>query len=333
MAAEPPTVELPLVDISRLAGLSRPLLIVAIAALASLVVFVELPARPYLLHLVQKLGHPGVFGLISILVLALQLRPGVQGRPWREYAIALATAITIGAATEVGQVFTHRDPAVRDVGLDTLGALCALSLSAAFDRRVWGDRANGFAVHLACAALGLAIGIGLLVPFGYGVLAYAKRAYNFPVLLKADTVLDRYFVARGHFTAETVPADGTDGPRQVLRVLLSQRRYDGISIFEPSPDWRGFKELEIAVENPGTQPLELTVRIDDRLHNGSFDDRYNGAFRVAAGARRLIEIPLADIEAAPRGRRFDLEHVGFIAIFRADAGAPEAFLLERMALR
>ena len=104
-------------------------------------------------------------------------------------------------------------------------------------------------------------------------------------------------------------------------------------IFEPSPDWRGYRELELAVGNPGTEPLDLTVRIDDRAHDGRFEDRYNGVFRVEAGARRRIAIALTEIEAAPRGRRMDLAHMGLVAVFRAEAGPPGAFLLERVQLR
>jgi len=333
MAGDAPSAAAPRLDVARLAALPRPLLIAAIPALASLVLFAELPPRPYILHLVQKLGHPGVFALIAIAMIALQLQPRPEGRPWRAYLIAFLTAVAIGAATEVGQVFTHRDPAVADVGLDALGALCALALAAAFDRRVWDGWPRGTTVRLLAAALGLGLALAVLAPFAVGVLAYARRAYNFPVLFRADTGLDRYFLVHGRFTAETVAGADGGASRRVLRVPLARRPYDGVTIFEPSPDWRGFRALEVAVENPGAQPLDLTVRVDDRSHNGSFEDRYNGVFRVPPGARRQIEIALDDIEAAPRGRRLDLAHVGPVVIFRAGAGGPDAFLLERVTLR
>ena len=46
----------------------------------------------------------------------------------------------LGAATEIGPILTHRDPALADVVLDALGALTALGLAAAFDGRVWAGK-------------------------------------------------------------------------------------------------------------------------------------------------------------------------------------------------
>ena len=84
MTGEPKPVAPPRFDLERLAALPRSLVLVAIPALGSLVLFATLPVYPHILQIVQKLGHPGVFGLIAVLTLALQLRPGTGGRPTRE---------------------------------------------------------------------------------------------------------------------------------------------------------------------------------------------------------------------------------------------------------
>ena len=83
LTEEPKPVAPPRFDLERLAAPPRRLVLVAILALASLVLFATLPFYPHILQIVQKLGHPGVFGLIAILTLALQLRPGTGGGPTR----------------------------------------------------------------------------------------------------------------------------------------------------------------------------------------------------------------------------------------------------------
>ena len=323
----------PRFDLERLAALPRPLVLAAIPALASLVLFATLPVYPHFLQLVQKLGHPGVFGLIAILTLALQLRPGTRGRPAREYLLAFANCVLLGAATEIGQIFTHRDPALADVGLDALGALSALGFTTAFDARVWGSTRHPIRIR----SLGIAVGIGLsgalLVPISYSALAYLNRYRNFPVLFAPSSRFDLYFLESGRQALETVPGPNPGESYRALRVPLTLQPYDGVTIFEPYPAWRGYNSLTVAVANPGLVPLELTIRVDDRQHNGRYQDRYDEVFRIEAGAQRLIEIPLEAIEGAPRGRRLDLGHIGRMVIFRAGSGGPRSFLLERVALR
>ena len=120
---EPAVAATPRFDVARLTVIRPPILVAAILALALLVVFAELPGRPLILHTLQKLAHPGVFGMIAVgvLVLARQRTAGRRG-PWFDYLVAFLVAVAIGGATEIGQLFTHRDPSLRDVGLDARGA-------------------------------------------------------------------------------------------------------------------------------------------------------------------------------------------------------------------
>ena len=322
-------------DVAQLAGISQPLLVALIAALAALVVFVALPGRPLILHVVQKLGHPGVFALIALSVLALRRRRATaELTPWRDYLIAFASCVLLGAATEIAQSYTHRDPAVRDVGLDARGALCALALAAAFDRRLRPRRRAGLA-RGACLALSAGTAGLILAPLAWSVAAYVHRAYEFPVLFYPGSALDLYFVQPANSwvplhlkAAAGAPPAAAPG----LLVPLVGEPYAGVELAEPSADWRGYRSLLIDVTNPGPQLLALQVRVDDRGASRAFADRYNGEFQIAAGERSVVRIPLQSIAGAPSDRKLDLSAIARIILFRSGPDGPPALLLHRVTL-
>jgi VanZ family protein len=296
------------------------------------VVFASLPPRPVIFQVLQKLAHPTVFGLIAISVLVLELKRAVPLRPPAlGYLIAFAVAVAIGGATEVGQMFTHRDPSLRDVGLDARGALCALAFAAAFDRRLRAGRRPRRARALYLS-LGAALAVVIAVPLGWAVASYANRYRNFPVLFTPASALDLYFIAPAAHPVKRVPLAGSGAGRYALRVPLVGRPYAGVAFIEPSSDWRGYTTLVVEVTNPGPADLDINVRVHDRHHDQSHADRYNAHYSIAAGERRVIAAPLAAIERAPRGRAMDLAHIAGIVLFRAGDGGPPAFLLHRIAL-
>ena len=91
-------------------------------------------------------------------------------------------------------------------------------------------------------------------------------------------------------------------------------------------DWRGFSSLAFACHNPSSRPLKLTVRIDDRLHDETYEDRFNLDLELAPGETR-VQIPLADVARAPRGRSMDLENVRSVVVFRYRLEEPRELFL------
>jgi len=302
-------------DVARLARLPAGPSVALIALLALTIVCVALPPRPQLLHVVQKLGHPGVFAVIALLGLALVRRWRPAGAPLADYLLVLAGCALLGGLTELAQSLTHRDPALGDVGLDVQGACFALSLALAFDRRVHRARP----ARRALAAL-LAAGLGVLIasPLAQALAAYGARASAFPVLFEPRGPLDLYFVDAGGQSIALGPGSGGE---RALRVSLRGEPFAGITLGEPSPDWRGYAEVRIDVANPGSEALDLLVRIEDARHDQSFADRFNEEFLLEPGTRRVLEIPLERIAAAPHGRRLDLAHVARLGLARVGPGA------------
>lgn len=333
-SAEPPAT--PRFDVARLTVIRPPFLVVAILGLALLVVFGELPGRPLLLHVLQKLGHPAVFGMIALGVLVLERqRAGARRGVWFDYLLAFAVAVTIGGATELGQIFTHRDPSLRDIGLDARGAACALALAAAFDIRCRSGRwaRHGRTLYVALAAL---LGAVILTPLAWTIAGYTVRSLRFPTLFVPATRLDLLFVSSTAGKLERMqipPALARAAGETALRVPLIARPYAGVTLDEPQPDWSGYRTLAVEVTNPGRAELMLTVRVHDRAHNGTFDDRFQAEVAIPAGSRQTLEFPLETIRTAPRGRALDLAHLAGVMLFRNGPDGPREFWLHRVELR
>lgn len=324
-------------DVERLARVPAPLLQAAIVALASLVVFVTLPARPLLLHVVQKLGHPGVFGLVAVCVIALRRRrPTAARSAAADYAIALAVCVTIGGVTELLQFLTHRDPALRDVWLDARGALCALAACATFDHRTWLARHRRLS-RASWLTTALAIAAVILTPLGWSLAAYAHRAQRFPTLFVPATELDFYFLESedsGPLLRLHVPTVGDLPASPSVQVPLTRADYTGIEFVEPAPDWRGFRSLAMDLTNPGQSPVTLVLRIDDRPDRPPAADRYAEEFTLAPGTRAVLRVPLEGLRT-PGGRQLRLGSITRLLLFHvAVAGElrPGSFLIQRIAL-
>ena len=323
-------------DVARLRSIRPRLLLGLMVALSGLVLFGELPGRPLILHTLQKLAHPAVFGLIAVCLLAFEQQRAGGARPVvMQYVRALLFAIALGGMTELGQLFTHRDPSLRDMLLDARGAACALVWATLFDARCragWRPalrRAIGLLVAVALSAL-------ILSPLAWASAGYAQRAWRFPTLFTPATRLDLLFIGLTASTPELakVPPNVARAPHELaLRVPLQSRPYAGVTLDEPSPDWRGFHVLVVEASNATRTDLTVHLRIHDRSHDWTAPDRYNTEFRLAAGSRGSFEFPLEDIQHGPSGRLLDLGHVAGVALYRAGPEGPREFWLHRIELR
>jgi hypothetical protein len=321
----------PPLDVAALGRVPAWLLLVAIAGLASLVVFATLPPRPQILHVLQKLGHPSVFALIALAALGLlRRRAGAERGVVLDYLAAFGICLALGGATELAQILTHRDPALRDVGLDARGALCALALGAAFDGRAWpaGRRALARGGYALVAG---ALAVLILAPLAWSAAAYANRAHRFPVLVDPASELDLYFVqADGLATPRRIgPADVTT---RAVVIPPGHQPYGGLELTEPVPDWRGYRELDIDVTNPGSIVVVCAVRVDDRVRSPPYPDRYTGEFRLEPAVRTRIRIPFAALRT-PQGRALDLAAIARVLIFNAGPRPGRALLLHAVSLR
>ena len=166
--------------------------------------------------------------------------------------------------------------------------------------------------------------------------AYAARDAQFPVILQNPSRLDMYFVSSETGNVSVTKMPGIDSQRDAaltVRVAINKGRYPGILLHEPYPGWRGYKTLAVDITNPGRRELEVVIRIHDRQHNYQYEDRFNGTYIVGAGLRTTIEVPLLDVQHAPKGRLMNLDAIANLAIFALQPVADGEFIVHKIWLR
>jgi VanZ family protein len=313
----------------------------ALAALVTIVVvavvsFAPAPQASRFDGDLHDFGHVLVFGVMG-LMLSRTLRRAFTPAPRRRLVTlaSLAAGLVFGYGTEYAQGFLGGTPSWGDVARDMLG--CAVGSCAAFalERSATPGARR---VFWTAALLGIVVGGGSLATT---LLDYRARDALFPVLLDSAEPNSRSFVAAFDSTLRVEPVPDDLRPLDAnlaargtpaIRVPLDRGNWPGLTLTEPVRDWRGWRALVIELANPTDAPLRIEVRVNDRLHDNRFEDRYNRGVELPARSRGRFEFPLAEIERAPQGRRMDLTDIAKLVIFHGGPAPGRAFYVERVSL-
>lgn len=179
--------------------------------------------------------------------------------------------------------------------------------------------------RLALEAVALLSGALIVIPTALTAAAYVHRASVLPRLVDLDSALGRHFL-----TASAAHIAAT--PEGNLRVLPDRGRWPGLLLEEVWPDWRAYSTLVIDLSNPGDQAFSILVRIDDRRPDPHYRDRYNQQFELSPLSRRVIRIPVTEIESAPTGSKIDVAQVQRIILFEDGSKPTQAFYLNSLRL-
>jgi hypothetical protein len=134
-----------------------------------------------------------------------------------------------------------------------------------------------------------------------------------PVLATAASWLERSRWKTDSASLRRVPrADGVDG--WAFEVRLRPALYPGVTLEHPFPNWSRWHALVVTIDSDDVEPLRLILKIVDAAHNNETDDRFHRAIDVRPG-KQVVRIELADVAAAPRGRRLDLTRIDYLQIF------------------
>ena len=198
-----------------------------------------------------------------------------------------------------------------------------------FDPRLANTRQPG-RLRQFLRLLAALIALTTLAPLAWVSSAYVSRTLSTPVLFAPRSDRDLLLVSLTDTSPELAAVPGPLAVRpgeKALRVPLTSRPYAGVSLDEPSADWRGYRSLHIDVMNSTRSELPLHIRLQDRFHNGNVSDRFEALERLAPGTRRVIDIPLDRVAAGPRTRALDLAQVSGVYLYKAGGeGAREMWL-------
>jgi hypothetical protein len=179
--------------------------------------------------------------------------------------------------------------------------------------------------RLTLEAVAILSGALIVIPTALTTAAYVQRASQLPQLVQLDSALGRHFLV----ASEAHLGVTTDGS---LRVQPDRGRWPGLSLEDVWPDWRAYSKLVIDLSNKGTQAFWILVRVDDRRPDPNYRDRYGQQFELAPLSRRVIRIPVAEIESAPAGSKMDLAHIQRIMLFEDGSTPIYTFYLNSLRL-
>ncbi|MEW6051294.1 MAG: VanZ family protein [Candidatus Zixiibacteriota bacterium] len=293
------------------------------AALVIPLVFLNIPENTRLLQALFNAGHAPLFGAVSLFFLGLSftlLEPHIERRYWH-YVIAAGMAVAFGFGTEYAQIFTGRDAGLDDVGRDIIGTVAVLGITMTYDRKLF--RVRRLSLSKVSTMLRTALFILLLsplVPVAIWAAAYDKRDSMAPYLYRFDSYLGRHFVCTE--TADLAVVDppaywknNSDG--KVGRLSFHKSLYPQMYIDEVYPDWTGYDSLTFDIVLPRSDSAQLTLRINDWVHNQEHGDRFNSSFYIYHGLNH-VAIPLADVAHAPLGRPMQMDHIKTVILFCAE---------------
>jgi hypothetical protein len=279
--------------------------LMVVTGLATLFAVLLLPVpfeSTHLTEAIENAAHAPAFGLVALASLyLLRVDVPIQRTDYGgQFLRAFLVSAALGGITEIAQFATTRDPSWLDFLTDCLGAITALAGVA-----ICRDRRNPllWLVVIACATY-------VAAPVLWSSAAYVNRRSSLPALIDINSRLGRYFIES---TDNRLNFDSND--RSMLAEPLPGP-WPALSVVEVWPDWSAFTALTIEVSNPGRDPLTLQLRVNDRLHNHQYGDRFNATFLIEAGAHESLRVPLNQIRAAPAGRAMDMTHLNSIVLFQ-----------------
>lgn len=272
---------------------------------------------------VWNLGHPIFFALLTLTVRPWRFLSG-----WRLWALTSTAVIVLGLGIEYIQSFTGRGIDARDMfrNLTGLWAILALQPWSGFRQpypaRDWLLRAV-VATLLALDPVAVTRIAIQQFQVSQGLPELYDFQHNHP---------ERFW--RGNVTRGSTEDCGPLNDMAVS-IILTTRRYSGAALDNLPSDWRGYDALTVALWNPQSQVISLTLRINDMFHEqgrNQFHDRFNRSFEIRPGLNRIHQ-NLEEVATAPRDRRMDMDEIRRLMFFTSNLNQPARLCLGELRLQ
>lgn len=237
---------------------------------------------------------------------------------WQPYLITFLICALLGFLSEVMQISGSRDADFWDIVRDIVGIIFFLGISFSYGKNnaITGLKNGRTYRAMIFAGVTLILILGLIPLITTGV-AYLHRNHAFPVIAKFDNLWELTFMRFSNLTLEieNLPIENISDPiNKAGKMTFYPADFSEFKIIEPIPDWQAYKQLAIEFYSTLATQLELHIKIEDKSHNGDFNDRFNQRFFIDSGYNK-IAIPIVQIEKGPEFRLIDLEKINSIALF------------------
>lgn len=304
--------------------------VVLLAVVAGLLL-VPLPTRGRLSVALVDLVHGPVFAILAGAV-HLGWRRWLPRRSLGAGLVTWVGVASFGAAMELVQGYTGRGPSLHDALANALGAAGGILWAESSRLALAGQlSATGrTAARLVAAGLVLAAELEPLPT----LFDAAQQQMAMPLVASFEHAWELRRWSGQHAQLARQSSRATDG-QWSLHVELEPARFSSVAMHWPPHDWTGYDELVLDVWLEGDEPLEMVLKIFDDDYwatPAQREDRFEQRLHLLPGWQQ-VRVSLAEVEAAPQGRRMNLTAITFVELFAIDLPAPRALELDNVRLQ
>ncbi len=278
----------------------------AVVLLAAVGLVAPLPFAGRVMSSIGDIVHAPLFAALAAMLAAFCGPRLSIARPLT-FVMVWVFMCVVGVGIEWLQPLTGRQSSWQDAWADTWGALAGVVW-------VYSYQVDSHKRKVAYAISSCVLLVAVARPI-YVLYDVAVQHWELPMLasFESSREMQRWTWYSADARRDTLHA--THGGYS-LRLELHADQYSGLILQDPVADWSPYDSLELDVWLGGDRPLDLVVKIEDQRHNMQHDDRFHHVAHLRPGHNR-VTIRLADVEAAPRGRKLNLRRIRRLSLFTA----------------
>ncbi len=298
------------------------LIALSLAMLVALSIQIPLLSDSELGMTLRNATHALLFGLLAFGWLTLfQPAGAIAGSRLPASLLAL---LLLALSAELLEAIVYNGFSLVDLSGNLLGVLLGFAVWKLIVRP--SDRQPRRGPYVLLAALILMATV--VAPVSLSLNRVIQQARWFPVLLDGgmSSANPRITPLRSGPDIETTWLD--DG----LHLRLVGGGIPGIALTGFEPDWTGHDCLMLDVENPSSTRFRFEMHLRDQTGSAHWDDRFNFEQMLEPGERAQFQVPLTEIENAPKGRQLDTGRMAVIAIY-SGAAHSDSIILHSITLK
>lgn len=303
------------------------LIVFVIASIFSSLFYpIAIEADRFLWNRLFDAGHLPLFFLASIvLYLALNQESGV-----RRVVLAGAISLLIAAVTELVQPYLNRSASWSDFLNSALGVILGVGGIYVWfisQKRIW---------RLVHIFLVFICSFFVLLPAWYAWSAIKFRTSEHPVLGTFERSLELLLWSPigwslgGKPSRILISQPFREGDSSSLQVS-GNGRFVGVQFRSGKSDWSTLNLLKFDVYS-AVDEFPFFLRIDDKLENATYQDRFNKQFSLSKGWNRL-EISIREIQDGPLHRQLNLKNIRGVFFFTEGLEGKKSFNLDTVELQ
>lgn len=259
-------------------------------------------------------SHVVLFFFISVVLYFLFSTRSFFRSAVAVHAAVLVAGMIIGVSIEMLQGLFQREASVDDLFRNLLGILSGLSFVVLIQQK---KLRNKIIAGVVLASFFL-LGIAPLIQISWD---YLQRGKNFPAITVFEEEWFSRFVHLNNteFVGETNPE--ADEGEALHQIRFDPGKYSGIDIVEPEKNWSTYQKLQFEVHSNNAVDITLVLKVVDKMHNQSYNDRFNQRFIIRPGFNEMT-VDLRQIRDAPVARELDLSNISGVQLFLLDVESP-----------